>query len=172
MTAERKIVSDTGPLITLEKLEDGYGFIRRLYDSILVPPSVLDELYQGQFLSADAYLAHYGVADLIEVVHVRIEGVVPGTEILDPGERDAIGLAWERGLPLLIEETAGRKLAQELGVHISGIAGQVVKAFRKGVLDSSGARSMLREMLHAGRINTRIYEGLTAAILGSEQGRF
>ena len=40
----RQIVSDTGLLITLEKLPDGYQFIRKLYDTIIIPPTVLTEL--------------------------------------------------------------------------------------------------------------------------------
>lgn len=41
------VVSDTGPLISLEKLEDGYLFMRQLYDRMLVPPAVMKELLQG-----------------------------------------------------------------------------------------------------------------------------
>jgi len=32
MTEGRRIVSDTGPLISLEKLRQGYAFFRQLYD--------------------------------------------------------------------------------------------------------------------------------------------
>jgi predicted nucleic acid-binding protein len=58
MTDHRLIISNTGPLITLEKLSDGYGFIRKLYDRMLIPPTVLEELFQGQFVSAKAYIEH------------------------------------------------------------------------------------------------------------------
>jgi len=37
LTERRETVSDTGPLITLEKLSDGYRFIRLLYDKIIIP---------------------------------------------------------------------------------------------------------------------------------------
>ena len=70
MSKEKRIVSDTGPLITLEKLADGHRFIRLLYEKILVPQAVLDELTQGYFSSADAYLEHYAILDLIEVKEV------------------------------------------------------------------------------------------------------
>lgn len=45
----RHIVSNTGPLISLEKLNQGYAFIRRLYDKVLIPPAVLQEVAVGQF---------------------------------------------------------------------------------------------------------------------------
>jgi predicted nucleic acid-binding protein len=44
---DAKIVSDTGPLISLEKLSDGYSFFRLLYAKILIPFSVLEELSVG-----------------------------------------------------------------------------------------------------------------------------
>ncbi len=41
---EKIIVSNTGPLISLEKLNDGFSFIRKLYEKILIPQKVLDEV--------------------------------------------------------------------------------------------------------------------------------
>ena len=49
MTGDEAVVSDAGPLISLEKLTDGFEFIRQLYVQIVVPPSVLAEVAQGQF---------------------------------------------------------------------------------------------------------------------------
>lgn len=39
MTTGRRVVSDTGPLITLEKLPEGYRLIRQLYREILISRS-------------------------------------------------------------------------------------------------------------------------------------
>jgi len=160
----RETASDTGPLITLEKLTDGYRFIRLLCDRIFVPPSVLEELAQGQFSSSQAYLEHYRIEDLVEVVQARSDLETPGAELLDTGEREAIQIALERGLPLLIEEEAGRQCARSLGLHISGIAGQVVKAFRLGLISNDEAQDKLRELLGAGRINRKIYEALVETV--------
>lgn len=164
MSGERETASDTGPLITLEKLSDGYRFIRLLYDRIIIPRTVLDELVQGQFLSPQAYLEHYGIEDLLEVVETRANLEVPGVELLDGGERGAIQTALERGLPLLIEEEAGRHCARSLGLQISGIAGQIVKAFRAGLISSREAQDKLRELFEAGRINRKIHAALAAAV--------
>jgi predicted nucleic acid-binding protein len=43
----------------------------------------------------------------------------------------AIQLALELALPLLIEEAVGRRVAQGMRIPISGIAGHVLKAFRR-----------------------------------------
>lgn len=53
----RQIVSDTGPLISLEKITGGYRFIGRLYDRLIVPPAVIDELVAGQFETKEAISA-------------------------------------------------------------------------------------------------------------------
>jgi len=167
MNEQRLIISNTGPLITLEKVSNGYGFIRKLYDQVLIPPAVLEELFQGQFVSAEAYLEHYNVADLLEVVEVN-PNIQPELEQLDSGEQEAIQLALQRHLPLLIEEEAGRSVARQLGVSISGIAGQVLKAFQENILTTEEALHHLDELFTSRRINTKIYQGLVQTVRQSE----
>lgn len=164
MSDGSSVVSDTGPLITLEKMGDGYSFIRKLYRRIVIPRSVLTELAQGQFVSPAAYLKHYGVEDLFEVVDVGPGPPLPEVDDLDSGERDAIRLALSRRLTLLIEEEAGRRVAQALGLSISGIAGQIFKAACTGVIPAPEAEKKLGELLAAGRINRRVYRGLLEAV--------
>jgi predicted nucleic acid-binding protein len=105
MTSARRIVSNTGPLISLEKLHQGYDFIRLLYDSIIIPPGVFDEVAEGQFATPHAYLQHYGIVDLIEVHAVSQNERLPEAARLHVGEVQAIQLALELALPLLITET-------------------------------------------------------------------
>jgi len=164
MSEVRRIVSNTGPLISLEKLSQGYLFIRRLYDQIVLPPSVLAEVAEGQFATPHAYLHHYDIVDLITVQEVTRASLFLEAERLHDGERHAIQLALELQLALLIEETVGRRVAQSLGLSISGIAGQIIRAFRQQIIAAAEARTKLSELLQAGRINRKIYEALIAAI--------
>ena len=157
-----RIVSDTGPLISLEKITVGYSFLRKLYDQILVPPAVLRELTQGHYESAEAYLAHFGIVDLLRVEAPSSRQ--PEVGRLDRGEQEAIGLAQERGLPLLIEEEAGRQVARQLGLPISGIAGQLLKATRAGIIEAEEATEKLQELRSAGRINRAIHGAVRDAI--------
>jgi predicted nucleic acid-binding protein len=164
MMEARRIVSNTGPLISLEKLHRGYDFIRQLYDTIIIPPGVLDEVAEGQFATPHAYVQHYGIVDLIEVHAVSRSEQLPEVVRLHIGEAQAIQLARELALPLLIEETVGRRVARGLGISISGIAGQILKAFRQGAITAQESRNKLRELLQAGRISRKIYEALLAVI--------
>ena len=157
-----RVVSDTGPLISLEKITDGYAFLRKLYGQVLVPPAVLDELVRGQHESAEAYLKQFGIAELLRVetpTALRAE-----TEHLDRGEREALELAAGLGLPLLIEEEAGRQAARRLGLSFSGIAGQLLKAARTGLVGVEEAIRKLQELRSAGRINLAVYEAVRDAI--------
>jgi predicted nucleic acid-binding protein len=164
MTGVRRIISNTGPLISLEKLRQGYDFIRQLYDTILIPLGVLDEVVKGQFATPHAYLQHYGIVDLIEVQIVSRSEQLPEAARLHIGEAQAIQLARQLALPLLIEETVGRRVARGLNIPISGIAGQIIAAFRRGIITAQEARNKLLELFQAGRINRKIYAALLAVI--------
>ena len=164
----RQIVCDTGPLISLEKITGGYRFIGRLYDRLIVPPAVMDELVAGQFETKDAYLRHFDAENLVLVKPLAdpsSTGEIEGeTEHLDKGEREAIHLARELELPLLIEEEAGRLVARDLRLHISGIAGQLLKAVREKAISVDDASAKLTELQRAGRINQQIFEAVDAGI--------
>jgi predicted nucleic acid-binding protein len=158
------IVSDTGPLITLEKLSDGYNFISKIYNQILVPTIVTQELYRGEFLSWNDYKQNYGINDLIVVIDPTSDEILTVVKLLDEGEKQAIELAYEQNLPLLIEEEKGRNLAQSLGLQISGIAGQILKAHRQQIIEAVEAKQKLQELLQAGRIGNKMYTRLIAEI--------
>jgi predicted nucleic acid-binding protein len=68
------------------------------------------------------------------------------------GEAQAIQLARELGLPLLIEETVGRRVARGLGISIAGIPGQILQAFRQGSLTAQEARDKLLELFQAAHV--------------------
>ncbi len=154
------ILSDTGPLISLEHLSEGYTFIRKLYSQIIIPQSVLDELTFDLVTTGESYLSRYGIEDLVEVQSVEEIAQINGIQRLDLGEQEAITLALELDLPLLIEETLGREIASAAGIQISGIAGQIIKGFRESIIDKAEAEKMLEELFENGRINKKIFTTL------------
>ncbi|WP_143815383.1 hypothetical protein [Longibacter salinarum] len=130
-----------------------------------MPLAVLKELAAGAFESQAAYLRHYEIGDLIEVrAPSQPKPEDAFTRRLDEGERQAIRLALERGLPLLVEEQAGRVVARELGLKISGIAGQVLRSVRANVLLPAEAKETLVQLKTAGRINRQVFEAVRRAI--------
>jgi predicted nucleic acid-binding protein len=147
----------------LEEIEGGYEWGQKMYETILVPPAVLRELAAGMTDDVDDYLAHFGISDLLRV-EAPASSDLEEARHLDPGEQEAIALAAERGLPLLIEEEAGRSAARTLGIEISGIAGQILRAVREGTTSSGEGQRMLVALREKGRINQNVFEGVRAAI--------
>jgi len=164
MSEAGRVVSNTGPLISLEKLSGGYDLMRRLYATVIVPPTVIEELASHGFSRPQDYLRHFGIEDVIQIRQASLAQRVPEPERLHDAERDAIQLALELRLPLLIEETIGRRAAQTLGIHVSGIAGQVLRAAREGIIAHAEAYRCLDELLHAGRINRKIHQALLSVL--------
>ena len=95
----RQIVSNTGPLISLEKLTLGYAFIRGLYDKLIIPPVVLNEVAVGQFSTPDEYLRHYDIIDLIEVRTMSQPREVSEAERLHEGRGRRSSLPWNCNCP-------------------------------------------------------------------------
>ena len=93
-----RVVCDTGPLISLEKLDDGFSFIRKMYHTILVPPAVIEELTEG-YDSPTHYLDQYEISDLIRVQQIDSLAPLEQQNRLHRGEVEAISLALKAQLP-------------------------------------------------------------------------
>lgn len=156
-TEWREAVSDTGPLISLEKISGGFSLLRSLFDRVLVPPQVVEEL-RGDGRFGDDYLLHHGLSGFIHIV----EAPLPSSSLasLDTGERYAISLALERRLPLLIEDRRGRRLARMHGLVTNGAAGLVGVAALGGLVTAVEARRLLDELVAADRISAALRDQL------------
>lgn len=155
-------MSDTGPLISLESLPTGFRWIRPILDRLIIPPTVLDEVahpYEGR----QAFLEEAGLRRLIEVRRPETRSKAdPGSgwHVLDEGEQEAISLARELEYPLLIEETAGRRVARSLGCEISGTAGLIDRARQENLLSLTEAERMWMVLLEKNRISESLYQSL------------
>jgi predicted nucleic acid-binding protein len=155
-------VSDTGPLISLESPPTGFQWIRSVLDRLIIPPTVLDEAahpYGGR----QAFLEDTGLRRLIDVRRPETRSKAdPGSgwHVLNEGEQEAISLARELEYPLLIEETAGRRVAKSLGCEVSGIAGLIDRARQDDFLSFAEATEMWRILLKKNRISESLYQSL------------
>lgn len=139
---KKSIVSDTGPLISLEKMEGGYELIQRLYSTIVVPPAVIQELTE-YFSSPEEYLEFFNIDHFIQIIPVPINNRLVGIN-MHKGEAQAISLALKLNKPLLIEESYGRKVAQNLGLNISGIAKQIIIAHKRHIIDTFEVKKKIK----------------------------
>ncbi|MBI5595776.1 MAG: hypothetical protein HY928_06770 [Elusimicrobia bacterium] len=158
------VVSDTGPLISLEKVAGGFPFLRLMADRVLVPEAVLQEA-GAKLPNPESYLADHGIADLAEIVRgidvARIASM-PGSRPLHRGELEALALAMDRGIPVLLEDGDARKVAKAAGLKFVGIGGLVLAAARRSVVGRGEALRLLDALLTANRLTRRLRDALVA----------
>lgn len=77
---------------------------------------------------------------------------------LDLGERYAIALAEKLGLPLLIEEHKGRRIARAKGIPHYGIAGMVARCCRLGLVSQEEAIHDVYTLYRKSKINRKTLE--------------
>ena len=83
------------------------------------------------------------------------------SSVLDPGEATKIALASEHDNSLMIiDEVKGRKVAREMGVHITGTLGVLITAKEKGYIKA--VKPIIKKME---KTNFRVSEGLLQKVL-------
>jgi predicted nucleic acid-binding protein len=156
------IVSDTTSLIALEGLQS-IGLLCAVFESILIPQAVLNELSAG---SPDI-IKNINAAGCIEIIRLEPSEQLSGLKlVLDLGEAEAITLALERQLPILIDERKGRSIAIKKQLTVTGFAGFLVLAVKKGVLSTTTAKTLLDQAVANGfRMSDKLYWQVTEALL-------
>lgn len=148
------IVADASPVISLARIQR-LGLLRDLYDEVLIPLSVEDEITRHP----------HGFGgprpDWIRTGRAQDQtAVAEFTRRIHSGEAEAIVLSRELDAWLLIDEATGRKIAAAYGVQIIGTIGALLDAKRAGLLPQLEAT--LTELRQAG---FRISEQLVADAL-------
>ncbi len=126
------VVSDASPLIALARIAT-HGVLPILYDTVLVPRSVHEEvvLRAPEAPGARAVQA----VNWLVVADVQKPSSLPLASKLDRGEADALTLAVEhRADLLLIDEQRGRHVARASGLAVIGTVGVLVEATRRGLV--------------------------------------
>jgi len=128
------IVADAGPLIGLARARV-LSLLESLYTNVLIPPAVEAELRVDSPLPGAVALGEALAAGWLQVADVPPTGSLAGLEkLLDRGEAQAICLAEDRGLRLLIDERLGRRVASRRGVTVIGTGAVLLAAKAAGHL--------------------------------------
>jgi predicted nucleic acid-binding protein len=144
--AERPIIADSGPLISLARIER-LSLLQGLFGVVRIPEAVMGEVAQG------AAEGRPGAVDIraaawIEVVRVDATATAGYELLVDAGEAAAIALAKSEGGLLLIDDDRGRRLALRLGLAVKGTLGLLVLARRRGHIER--VRPLLDALLQQG----------------------
>ena len=147
------IVSDATTLIILGKL-DRYDLLENLFEKIYIPLEVMSEISK----KSDGVLERIAEHSLFEsksIVDVATLTLLDG--ILDRGESEAIVLAKELQLILLIDEKKGRAIAKNMGLSIIGLLGVLILNVKREQIKQAEAIEILNEIK---RLNFRVSEKL------------
>lgn len=157
----RRVVSNTGPFISLEKIPNGFRILELLYDQVLIPNEVLGELAYGLSHPQD-YLDKYNLHAIISTR--RVDANDPALASLDVGEKYAIALALRENLPILLEDRAARRVAEEKGLRVTGIAGVLLSAFDQKRMISVEVLEQLLILVKYNRLPKRVYLAIEARL--------
>jgi predicted nucleic acid-binding protein len=143
--------------------------LRDQYQRILIPPEVYTEVVVDGLREGypDAYVVKYAVEQGWIVVEANEAGgrerrLTDDLREIHEGEAAAMVLALSRGLPILVDESSGRVLAEALGLAPKGTLYVVLKALHDGKLTGSEVRDAIASMVSSG---FRIEPGLLERVL-------
>ncbi|MBO1350708.1 MAG: DUF3368 domain-containing protein [Hormoscilla sp. GUM202] len=144
-----KIISNTGPIIALAKIGK-LSLLKGLASEVFIPLTVYRELFAKVGIESQAI--DQALVDFIRVAEVT--DINPDVEIaiasLDEGEKQAIALAstFTEEIVLLLDDRAGRRVAQQLGFPTTGSIGVLLRLKEKRLIENVGV--LLSEMREQG----------------------
>jgi len=115
-------VIDSACLIGLERI-GSLDLLSSLIDPVMVPPAV-----ESEFGPLPPWVVVQAPADEGMVAALRL--------VVDAGESEAIALAYEKGMRIILDDRKAREAARRLGVPITGTVGLLLKAKETGVIGS------------------------------------
>jgi predicted nucleic acid-binding protein len=135
------IVSDAGPLIVLLQTNQ-LSILKELFGKVNVPNAVYAEITVKE-------KATFSEAEWLKPVKVKKDNDYKLLEnLVDAGEAEAIILAKQLKLPLLVDDAKARKYAFLLNVEVIGTLGLLKLAKNRNIVPS--VKAVIKEMLAEG----------------------
>lgn len=120
----KTIISDTSCFIILSKIEKLY-LLKSVYGQIVTTSDIVEEF--GEQLPDWIIIEHVADKSRQRILELQI----------DRSESSAIALALEtQNCTLILDDFKARKIAQQLGITITGTIGVIVKAKLNGIIPS------------------------------------
>jgi len=120
------IISDSTTIITLLNI-GRLDVLSNIFSLVYIPQKVYEEIVIDEKIVLDKdFFVVKGVGDK-KLYKLLLKS-------LDAGESEAIVLAKEMGLSLIIDEKKGRKIATNFGINIFGFVGLLILNYKNGLL--------------------------------------
>ena len=156
--------ANTSPLVLYARIHR-LDLLRDLFEAIWIPPAVAREAYLDHPTRPGAAALARIAGSWLRVVEAGgVEHIRQRFTRLDPGETEAIALAAEHGLLLVIDDLRGRRASEHLGLQFIGSAGLLVLAKTRGYIKQ--VRPLLDELVHEGLRLSDVARGRVLAQAG------
>ncbi len=127
-------VCNAGPVIALAKI-GRLDTLGQIGSQVWIPETVFRELLAKPGEETNRILAASRSFLRVCTPEIAIPAAVAAAvRQLDPGEAEVISLAVSRGAAALLDDAAGRRVAQALGIPFMGFTGLLLTAKRKGLV--------------------------------------
>ena len=104
---------------------------------VIVPPAVVEELSVGRALGLN--LPDLATLNWVMVRHPVSQAALPLVTDLGPGETEVLMLALELNDPVaVLDDALARRVAETLGLHLTGTLGLLLDAKRAGLVTHVG----------------------------------
>lgn len=120
-----KAIIDTSVLIALERINI-LDVLCSIYSHIILPEAVVSEFGTP---SLDCYSSEKVKSPMVRLLVLDLN--------LGRGEAESIALASEIGLRLVLDDLKARKVAENLGLKVTGTIGILLKAESLALIDSA-----------------------------------
>ena len=127
------IVSDTGPLIALAKL-DLLDLLPQLFSIVYVPATVFEEATKQYERSDAQHIKHFSPQKLQRLEDINNDFSLALKLQLDEGEIQAISHAQKLQCGVLIDERRGRNVAMHHKIPVIGTIGVLLQAKQQGLI--------------------------------------
>ena len=157
------IISDTTTPMILAKTNH-LNLLSNFVEIVYIPPAVKEELSQKN----DGVKEAIERAEFIKIREVSNQKILEDVKLakLDRGEIEAISLALETGLDLIIDERLGRRYAQSKNITIMGLLGILKINLVNGFISYVELLYILEEFKEVGfRINPRLEKSFLDSIV-------
>jgi len=141
------IVVDTSSLIALERI-NLLEILCQLYKEVLVPDSVIKEFGN---ISLPCLSIRKIESNLLKLLITDLN--------LGKGEAEVIALANQKGLTAVIDDSKARKVAENMGLKLTGTIGVLMRAEKEGLIVS--APDKVKELKEKGfYVSEELFENL------------
>jgi predicted nucleic acid-binding protein len=152
------VISNTTPIISFMKIK-GLHILRGIFSEVIISKGVYDELTAKVFLKEEINMINNcGFIKIREVKNEFAVKLIQKQLSLDLGESESIVLTNEiKANILIMDERKGRKIAQSMGLNITGTLGVILQAKNKGIIDE--VKPFLDKLIENNiRISEKLYK--------------